>query len=332
MPKNPIFSWLENPTGHFRQVFPLFLGGAVNERKKLPMLKKQKRNEIDMDTQLLKKRHQFSKDEKMLKDNASTIRKDVSNSLFLFFAKLGYMTAFFGVFSLSYSFIFPTMEGPDYTRPFQVFLQLSLYLLQFRPFTTKEEKEAKWLLVTSTFYSVVATLFLKNLVSLEGLVFMAIPLFCFLILRLPSDVLPFAILLFYSLEKGLAQWAFCLLFQLVAYSTFCFFLEARPQKSIFPCILLLLYFYFLGKVAYNVDFLHEPARLTALVSGACIIFLCFRRRSKLSFFCTFFIYFLSSIGIGVVSIASAPGGENISCPIPFLFILCHVFLFLGLFL
>ena len=106
----------------------------------------------------------------------------------------------------------------------------------------------------------------------------------------------------------------------------------HPQKSIFPCILLLLYFYFLGKVAYNVDFLHEPARLTALVSGACIIFLCFRRRSKLSFFFTFLIYFLSSIGIGVVSIASAPGGENISCPIPFLFILCHVFLFLGLFL
>jgi len=65
----------------------------------------------------------------MLKEDASTIRKDVSKSLFLFFAKLGYITAFFFVFSLSYSCIFPTIEGPDYTRPFQVFLQLSLYLL-----------------------------------------------------------------------------------------------------------------------------------------------------------------------------------------------------------
>lgn len=105
-----------------------------------------------------------------------------------------------------------------------------------------------------------------------------------------------------------------------------------PKQSICPFILLLFFFFVLGKVHYNADFLHEPARLTALVSGACIIFLCFKRRSGLGFLFSFFIYLCSSTSIGVISIASAPGGENISCPIPFLFLFCHLFLFLGLFL
>lgn len=41
------------------------------------------------------------------------------------------------------------------------------------------------------FYSVGATLFLKNLVSLEGLLFIGVPLYCLCILILPSDFLPF---------------------------------------------------------------------------------------------------------------------------------------------
>lgn len=143
--------------------------------------------------------------------------------------------------------------------------QLSLYLLHFRFFTTKEEKEAKWLLLISAFYSVVATLFLKNLVSLEGLLFIMVPLFSFFILCLPSNALPFAILLFYSLEKGLAQWAFFLLFQLLAYYALCLFLEARPKQSIYPLIRLLFYFFVLGKVHYSDNFLHEPARLPVAI-------------------------------------------------------------------
>lgn len=89
----------------------------------------------------------------------------------------------------------------------------------------------------------------------------------------------------------------------------------------------MFYFYVLGAVHYSEDFLHEPARLLALVSGACIIFLCFRR---LIF--SFFLYLISSTSLGVISIASAPGGDNISCPIPFLFLFCHIFLFFGLFI
>lgn len=268
---------------------------------------------------------------KRTKDSVSSFYIKNEN-FFLFFVKLGYLTCFFLVFSLSYSRIFPIIEVENYTRPFQVILQLSLYLLHFRFFTTKEEKEAKWLLIMSAFYSVVATLFLKNLVSLEGLLFIMVPLFCFFILCLPSDVLPFAILLFYSLEKGLAQWAFFLIFQLIAYYALCFFLEARPKQSIFPLILLFLYFLVLGKVHYSEDFLHEPARLPALVSGACIIFLCFRKRGRVGFLFAFLVYFISSTSLGVISIASAPGGDNISCPIPFLFIFSHIFLFCGFFL
>lgn len=133
-------------------------------------------------------------------------------------------------------------------------------------------------------------------------------------------------------KRDLAQWAFFLLCQLITYYLFCFFLEERPQKSLCPFIILSVYFWFLGKGYYGEDFLREPARLTAMVSGACIIFLCFKRRGKLAFFFPFFIYFLSSTGIGVFSIASAPGGENISCPIPFVFLACHLFIFWGLFL
>lgn len=132
----------------------------------------------------------------------------------------------------------------------------------------------------STFYSVVATLFLKNLVSLDhhGSTFF-LCIFC-----LPSDVLPFAILLFYSLEKGLAKW-----------------LSSLPAK-LHPVLLfgsspLFCYFDVLGKVHYSEDFLHEPARLPALVSGACIIFLCFR----ICIFCLFYLQYrghFNSVGAG----------------------------------
>lgn len=93
-----------------------------------------------------------------------------------------------------------------------------------------------------------------------------------------------------------------------------------------------IFFFFIGKIHYSADFLHEPARLTALVSGACIIFLCFRKRGKVAFLVPFFCYLVASTGIGVISIASAPGGENISPPIPFFFFFFATFFFLGDFL
>lgn len=257
--------------------------------------------------------------------------KDVNKSLLFFFAKLGYITIFFVFFTLSYSILF-TPDEPDFGRAFQVFLQLSLFLFMFRDFSPKAEKEAKWLLITSSFCSVIATLFLKNVLSLDILVFMVIPLFYLLILLLPADVLPFSILILYSLDKGLAQWAFYLLFQLGTLHIFSFLFDSRPKRGILPCTVLLLYFFVIGQVGYNVSFLHEPARLTALVSGACIIYLSLRRRSTIAFFICFLIYLSGSIGLGVVSIASAPGGENISYPIPFLFIGTHAFLFLGFYL
>ena len=251
----------------------------------------------------------------------------------MFFLKLGYLTCFFLFLTLAYCLIYPNMEEENFSRAFQVILQLSLFLLKFRLFTTKEEKEAEWFLLLAAFSSVLATLFLKKIVSIKVLLFIVIPLFYFFILFLPSDILPFATLLFYSLEKELAQWAFFLLFQQIGYYSLCFFLEKdSPKKSICPFLIFYLYFFILGLVFYSSNYLHEPARLTALVSGASIIFLCFRRRERVAFFLSFLIYFFSSIAIGVIAIASAPGGDNISCPIPFLFLFSHLFLFLGLFL
>lgn len=259
-------------------------------------------------------------------------KRRTDRSRALLFVKIGYLTSLYLFFCIFYLHFFPDFKEDNYTRALQVVLQLSQFILNFRLFTTKEEKEAKWLLLICTFYSVVATLFLKNLVSIEGIVFIILPIFCFFVLLLPENVLPFSILIFYSLEKGLAQWAFFLLFQLASYYGLSFFLEKRPKRSIFPLLLLLLYFWVLGQACYSADFLHEPAQLSALVSGACIIFLCFRKRKKQAFLIAFLIDFFISIGIGIISIASAPGGENISCPIPFVFILCHLLLFFGLFL
>lgn len=253
-----------------------------------------------------------------------------NQNFFLFFVKVGYFTWFIVAFSIAYFSIFPTIEEENFSRAFQVFLQLSLFLFFFR--TTKEKKQWRWLLLIGAFSSVLATLFLKNVMSLQVILFVVVPLLCFLIIRLPSDVLPFAILMLYFSEKGLAQWAFFLLFQLIIYYLLCFFLDERPKHSICPFLILIVSFWVLGKVWYSADFLREPARLTALVSGACIIFLCFRKRGKVAFLVPFFIYLISSTAIGVISIASAPGGDKISYPFPFLFLFCHFFLFFGFFL
>lgn len=61
-------------------------------------------------------------------------------------------------------------------------------------------------------------------------------------------------------------------------------------------------------------------------------FLCFRKRGKIGFLFAFLLYWISSTSLGVISIASAPGGDNISCPIPFLFLFCHIFFFFGFFI
>ena len=126
----------------------------------------------------------------------------MNNNWFLVFVKVGYLTSFYVFFSIFYLHIFPDFEEENYTRALQVVLQLYQFLLNFRLFTTKEEKEAKLLLLLTFFFSVVSTLFLKNVVSIEGIVFIMFPLFCLLIWFFPSDVLPCAILIFYSLEKG----------------------------------------------------------------------------------------------------------------------------------
>jgi hypothetical protein len=79
------------------------------------------------------------------------------------------------------------------------------------------------------------------------------------------------------LEKGLAQWAFYLIFQLMAYSLLTL---TKPKRAMLPFFLVipLFYYFFVGFAFYETNFLHEPARLTALVSGACIIFLCLDKR------------------------------------------------------
>lgn len=85
----------------------------------------------------------------------------------------------------------------------------------------------------------------------------------------------------------------------------------------------------IGLFHYREAYLDEPAKLAALVSGSCIIFLCIKRRKKFSFISASLLYYISCVGIGI---ASAPSGDNNHCPFPFLFSLFHLLVFAGVFI
>lgn len=49
-------------------------------------------------------------------------------------------------------------------------------------------------------------------------------------------------------------------------------------------------------------YLAEPAKLAVLLSGASIVFICLKKRRKVAFLFAFFIYFMTSIFIGIASL------------------------------
>lgn len=58
----------------------------------------------------------------------------------LVFVKIGYLTSLYIFFFICYLKFFPDLKEDNYTRAFQVVLQLSQFIWNFRLFTTKEEK------------------------------------------------------------------------------------------------------------------------------------------------------------------------------------------------
>jgi hypothetical protein len=134
----------------------------------------------------------------------------------------------FVMFTISYGNIF-YIGMENFSRVFQVILQLSLYLLiedeHLLDKKDNKDKEKYWLLIIPAFLAIVASLWLKNLISVEGILWIMVPVFFFFIICLPSDILPFSLLIFYSIDQGLLEWAICLLFQILTYSVLCIFFE-----------------------------------------------------------------------------------------------------------
>ena len=149
---------------------------------------------------------------------------------------------------------------------------------------------------------------------------------------LDLDYVPLVVLLLDSLDVGLAKWGFYLLFQQVAYYALSISLD--KEQSIFfsgvieTKIFRLLIQLFIGRFFYKDFYLKEPAKLAVLLSGACIIFICMNKRSHLAFRLSFFIYFIMSIMIGLVS---SPGiGTALDFQGFYIFVLGHIIFLWGL--
>lgn len=147
----------------------------------------------------------------------------------------------------------------------------------------------------------------------------------------PLDYVHKILFLASFLEQELAKWGFFLAFQQVAYCGLSFFLEKEqsiPKKRLFSFFLLLLSQLFFGFHYYKEFYLKDPLNLAALFSGACILFMSLKKRTKFQFLISSFIYLTLSIFIGVIS---APSGKTTILGIPpgiFIFVFLHVW-FLG---
>lgn len=174
------------------------------------------------------------------------------------------------------------------------------------------------------------TIYLKgiNLLLLCYIIF----IFSIFIYIFDLDYVPLVVLLFYSLDVGLAKWGFYLLFQQVAYYALSISLDKEqsipPKKVIYTKIFLLNILLLIGLFLYKDFYLKEPAKLAVLLSWASIIFICMNKRSHLAFLRSFFIYFIISIMIGLVS--SLGKGTALDLYGLFIYFFLHIIFLWGL--
>lgn len=138
-------------------------------------------------------------------------------------------------------------------------------------------------------------------------------------------------------EQGLARWGFYLAFQQVCYLALSFWLDKEesspiPKSRFFSFIGLLLIQVSFGYFHFGDNYLSDPLRLAALLSGASIVFLSLAKRARRAFQLTFLISFLVSVFIGVMS---SPDYKATIWGIPngiIIFGLIHIWPFFGLLL
>lgn len=131
--------------------------------------------------------------------------------------------------------------------------------------------------------------------------------FCFLILlyMIPTGFPFFIIFCLYLFDEELAKWGFFLAWQLLCYYLLLFFFKKQQKdKRIYFILIFLLIIHLLFCLFYyhHNFFVKEPLRLLALVSGACILYLCSGERTEQEFFIPFGIYFLISIFMGILTL------------------------------
>ena len=222
-----------------------------------------------------------------------------------FFHKLGFLISCFLLFFFSYNFYLSLDENHDnlnLVNPLQVVAQLCCFLFYFK--SKRSDVRERHLILLCFIFSIMGTIYLKGINF--GLHFYIIFLLSILIYIKDFDYVPLVVLLFYSLDVGLAKWGFYLLFQQVAYYALSISLDkdqAIPQnRVIFAKIFLLTIQLLIGTFVYKDFYFKEPAKLAVLLSGASILFLCMNKRSRFAFLLSFFIYFIISIIIGLVSL------------------------------
>lgn len=178
--------------------------------------------------------------------------------------------------------------------------------------------------------SIICTIYLKGIHF--GLLCYIISLFSLLTFVFFQDYVPLVVLLFYSLDMGLAKWGFYLLFQQVAYYALSISLDkdqtVPPKKVIITQIFFLYIKFSMEKLIYKDFYFLEPSNLALLLSGASIFFICIKKRKKNAFLCSFFLYFVISLAIGVVS--SLGTGTSLDYFGLLIFIFFHITFLFGL--
>lgn len=175
------------------------------------------------------------------------------------------------------------MEKGELPNPPQVIAQLCSFFFLFK--YPQGRVRERHMLLLSLFLSFLSSFFFRGGSPQLLVVFsLCYVLVIYLFPLGSSDFSLFIILSFYSCEKSLSKWGFFLIAQ-----PFFFFLitllfakgQPCPKKRFvhFLCAgaFLLLYGFF----SYNENYLAQPSKLSILFSGACIICLCLKKRTKL---------------------------------------------------
>ena len=126
---------------------------------------------------------------------------------------------------------------------------------------------------------------------------------------------PFIFLLFFGLDRELAEWGFLLASQLLGYSALSFCLGRRESPvalrgGILPLILLCLMLYGLRLYAFQEISFLDPWQLAAIFSGSCVLFISLEKRTLTGYMLTFILYSVLALFVSVW-LSSAAGKAGI---------------------